>query len=236
MDTTVGTRTGHRDPANGGRNVPERERVYNQLRDDLLTGAISPLVRITELRVAERYEVSRTPARDALSRLRADGLLASRDGALYRYMPTRKELSDLYELRLTLEQRGIARCLREDDTVHDTTMIEGELALWHERKSQGVEPDAGFVTADEQFHVTLLLASGNTQLAGTLKGVNQRIRSVRMHDYLTQDRVDTTINEHLEIGELVLTARLPEAWEALQSHIGDSQEISLARAADSFFM
>ncbi|WP_115932692.1 GntR family transcriptional regulator [Citricoccus muralis] len=234
MDTTVDTRQGFPGAAASGRKVTEQERVYLQLRDDLLAGAISPLVRITEMRVAERYSVSRTPARDALARLRADRLLAFRDGALYRYMPTRKELSDLYELRVTLERQGIVRCTGGADTVHDTALIEDELALWHERKSQGVTPDAGFVTADEQFHLTLLLASGNTEMVEILKGVNQRIRSVRMHDYLTQDRINSTIDEHLEIGELVLTGRLLEALEALESHIGESQTVSLARATDSF--
>ena len=51
------------------------------------------------------------------------------------------------------------------------------------------EPDPGFVTLDEDFHVRLAAASGNPSLADLLRIVNERIRVVRMHDFLTAERV-----------------------------------------------
>ncbi|GAA4286899.1 GntR family transcriptional regulator [Georgenia daeguensis] len=205
--------------------------MYEALRDELLSGAVSPFDRVTEERVADRFGVSRTPVRAALGRLLSDGLLVRRDGVLYRYLPSLHELTEQYELRLTLERRGIERAAQVPGAGHDRAALEAEVDLWRRRRRDGVAPDAGFVTADEQFHVTLLRAAGNAELAAALIAVNRRIRAVRMHDYLTQDRVDATVAEHVAIGELVLGGHLPEALEALETHVGRSHAVVEARAA-----
>jgi len=231
MDTSLLTGAGRRPPAAPAPRRPAHERVYDALRDELLSGALSPFDRVTEERVAERFGVSRTPVRDALARLQGDGLLVKRDGVLYRYLPSLTELTELYELRLTLERRGLERAAHRPDLRHDRATLEAEVDLWRGRRRRGVAPDAGFVTADEQFHVTLLRSAGNAELAAALVGVNRRIRAVRMHDYLSQDRVDATVAEHIAIGELVLDCRLPEALEALETHVGQSRAVVEARAA-----
>jgi len=227
MDTTLATSP---DPG-AERRRPARIRVYEHLRAELLTAMHSPFHRFTEEYVAERFAVSRTPVRDALARLEADGLLVKRDGALYRYMPTLEEFTDLYELRILLESQGIDRAIADPTVSHDRHALAAEQALWIARLDAGVEPDPGFVDADEHFHLALLGAAGNRELVGALERVNRRIRPIRMHDYLTQDRVDATIREHLEILDLVLTGRLGEARDFLRTHVGQSQSIVEARAA-----
>lgn len=232
MDTTLATPEA--EPLAGGtraRRVPARVRIYEQLRGQLLANAHSPYHRFTEENVAETFGVSRTPVRDALARLEADGLLTKRDGALYRYTPTLREFTELYELRILLETAGLQRGIDDPTVRHDRDVLEAEQAIWLDRADTGVRPDAGFVMADEQFHLALLGASGNAELVGALERVNRRIRSVRMHDYLTQDRVDATIREHLDIVDTVLRGDLRSARDALRKHVGASQSIVEARAA-----
>ncbi|WP_280506538.1 GntR family transcriptional regulator, partial [Nocardia farcinica] len=91
--------------------VPLGEQVYHRLRHDLATGAVVPTERLGEERLAEAYGVSRTPVREALTRLQADGLVERHADGLYPYRPRLEELDDLYELRVTLEARGIHRVL-----------------------------------------------------------------------------------------------------------------------------
>lgn len=227
MDTSLAT---SQDPGSERRR-PARVRVYEQLRAELLTAAYSPFHRFTEENVAERFQLSRTPVRDALARLEADGLLVKREGALYRYMPTLEEFTDLYELRILLESQGIDRAIADPTITHERGLLTAEQDLWVSRLESGITPDPGFVDADEHFHLALLGAAGNGELVGALERVNRRIRPIRMHDYLTQDRVDATITEHLEILELVLTGRLREARDFLRTHVGQSQSIVEARAA-----
>jgi DNA-binding GntR family transcriptional regulator len=201
-----------------------------------MSGQVSPFERLSEERIAERHGVSRTPVREALARLRADGLVTRRNGGLYLYLPPFEELAGLYELRVTLELRGIQRAIDEPDLGHDLPRLEGELARWYTLREDPPTPDAGFVAEDERFHTTLLDCSGNPALTEALLRVNQSIRAVRMHDYLTVDRMTATITEHIEIGELVLSDRLPAALEALRAHVGASQEVAVERAARALSM
>ncbi len=219
-----------------GRKEPARARVYRELRDEVMTGLWSPFEPLTEERIADRMEVSRTPVRDALARLEADGLLVKRGSTLFVYTPSHSELTGLYELRITLERRGVERAIEDPTVKHDRAVLEPELHRWCSMREQPPAPDAGFVTHDEQFHVTLLRSAGNEQLVQALTTVNGRIRSVRMHDYLTEDRMAATIAEHVEIAELVLSGRLPAALQRLREHVGASQQVVMARAAQSLAM
>lgn len=232
MDTVTPRRSSDTPPPAGplsGRG-PLRDRVYATLRDELMDGRISPFERLAEERIADRYAVSRTPVREALARLRSDGLVERRDGGLYLYLPPFDELAGLYELRVTLELRGIQRAIDEPGVRHDRARLEAELATWYDLRDDRPEPDAGFVAEDERFHTTLLDCSGNPALTQALIQVNQRIRAVRMYDYLTEDRLAATIHEHIEIAELVVRDRLPSALDALRAHVGASQRVVVERA------
>lgn len=205
-----------------------RERVYRALREELLSGAITPWDRLAEERVAAVYDVSRTPVREALARLRAEGLVEQRHGGLYLHLPAPAELIDLYELRVTLEMRGLQRA--DGGPTHDRTRLEQEQAFWVDLRRNPPPASTTLVTADERFHTTLLDCAGNPVLTEALRAVNQRIRPARMQDYLTEDRVAATIDEHLEIVESVLAGDLPAARTTLAAHIEASREVVMERA------
>lgn len=216
--------------------LPLGERVYLALRGDLMSGEFPPSERLGEEKLAARYGVSRTPVREALARLVADGLVQRGDGGLFPYRPRFADLKDLYELRFTLELRGFERLMTSVDARHDADVLGPELDYWHALRTNPPAPDAGFVDRDERFHVTLLAASGNTAFVDALRTVNARIRPVRMYDYLTPDRMDATISEHITIAELALDRRLDEARDALQAHIESSRAVVVERAAQAISM
>lgn len=210
--------------------LPLSARVYVQVRTDLMNGGFSPFTRLGEEKLASRYSVSRTPVREALRQLLADGLVIKRDGGLYPHVPSFTELTGLYELRVTLEQQGIVRAIQDPTIKHDSQRLDLELSRWHDIKDSGRVPDASFVVEDELFHRTLLDAAGNSTITQALDQVSARIRSVRMYDYLTEDRLDATISEHIELLELVLQFKLPQALDFLRDHIGTSREVVTERA------
>ena len=201
------------------------DRVFVALRDDLMWGRFRPTDRLAESTLAERYEVSRTPVREALARLLADGLIERRDRGLYPYRPRIDDLEDLYELRITLEMRGIKRMEDVQGQRHDVGILEPLLDTWREFRKSPPAPDAGIVKEDEQFHCGLLSASGNQALVTALEAVNAKIRPMRMFDYLTEDRVLTTIDEHIDITERVLDGDLPTARALLHEHIDGSRQV-----------
>ncbi|MDV2474489.1 GntR family transcriptional regulator [Rhodococcus zopfii] len=195
-----------------------RERVYRALRADLMAGVVSPDDRLSEERLAELYGVSRTPVREALARLVSEGLVERREHGLFPYRPRFEDLGDLYELRATLELRGITRAMSGGIT-HDRDALGAELDRWRRFRDDPPAPDSGFVALDEQYHLALLAASGNLALCGALDAVNVKVRTVRMFDELTPQRIVRAVDDHIAVAEAVFDGRLDDAHTRLRDHI-----------------
>ncbi|WP_304453034.1 GntR family transcriptional regulator [Nocardiopsis sp. YSL2] len=217
-------------PSSGATATSRRDRVYGLLREEVLSGRVAPHTRLGEVRLAERFGVSRTPVREALARLHSDGLVERRENGFYATVPNLPELRDLYELRVALELRGIARAIEDPSIRHDRGILVGELDRWEKLRAEPPEPDPSFVLLDEEFHAALSTASGNRALTDSLVSVNQRIRRVRMYDFLTGDRITSTIDEHIRIVEHLLADELDLAYRAMHEHVGASMAVVLERA------
>ena len=208
-----------------------RELVRDRLARMVLSGVFATRERLAEERLADLLGVSRTPVREALARLHAEHLLDRyADGGYYVAEPDLAGLRDLYELRITLEVRGLIRSLEGFDR-HDTALLEPLRDHWRALRQDLPEPAPDFVVTDESFHVELSRASGNLVLAETLTTVNARIRPVRMHDFLTEDRITATVTEHLGILEAVLAQDRDLSVRRMRAHIGESMTVVEARAA-----
>jgi DNA-binding GntR family transcriptional regulator len=201
-----------------------RDEVYRELRQRLMVGEFALNSRLVEERLAALLGVSRTPVREALVRLLADGHVTRVNGGYFVAMPDFTDLRDLYDLRITLEMRGISRAVESDAVTHDAAMLEPLRDQWRAMWDERPEPTPDFVAIDEDFHLTLLRSSGNGVMANTLEGVNARIRPVRMYDFLTEQRIELTIAQHLSVVEAVLASKLDEAAIALRAHVGESME------------
>lgn len=198
-----------------------------------MLGEIPTGQRLAEEQIADQLSVSRTPVREAFVRLHADRLLKRfSDGGYYVAEVDLFDLRDLYELRLTLELRGITRA-GEDGIEHDRDALAELQAAWLGIQAAPPEPDGSFIELDEAFHLALLRSSGNLALAEMLETVNVRIRPVRTYDFLTADRIESSISEHLGIVAALLDGDIALAGDRLREHIGASLEVVEQRAADA---
>ncbi len=198
-----------------------------------MLGEIPTGQRLAEEQIAEQLQVSRTPVREALVRLHADRLLKRfSDGGYYVAEIDLFDLRDLYELRLTLELRGITRAL-EVGIEHDRDALLEIQEEWTAIQTEPPEPDGSFIELDESFHLALLRSSGNLALAEMLETINVRIRPVRTYDFLTEDRIESSIGEHLGIVAALLEGDIALAADRLREHIGASLDVVEQRAADA---
>ncbi|MGW4846363.1 GntR family transcriptional regulator [Nocardia brasiliensis] len=208
---------------------PLRDVVYAALRSELMNGDIKFGERLTEPKLSARFGISRTPIREALTVLCADGLLQREEFGFSPVRPSIPLIRDLYELRITLELGGIQRALANPAVSHDRTLLEAEREAWRTLRADPPVQEPGFVVRDEEFHVTLLTAAGNAEMVRALRAVNSRIRHVRMYDFMVNNRIETTIAEHLGILDAVLAGDLSLAHQLLHTHIGESLDVVLDR-------
>jgi DNA-binding GntR family transcriptional regulator len=206
--------------SNGTRTATQADRVYAQLRERLLRGDMPVGRRLVEQQLAEEFETSRTPVREALRRLEGDGHIVRDGGGLCPSAPSVKSMRELYEVRMALEElcarraassgdRGRIEAIEQDWRVLD--------AAWHDSSTLPRGP--AFVYADEGFHRALAAASGNDVAEVLLGDLNERIRILRIHDFTTDDRIGATIAEHLEIVACVLARDADAAAAFMRAHV-----------------
>jgi DNA-binding GntR family transcriptional regulator len=222
--------------ATGGvRATSQAERVYTALRERLLRGDLPIGRRLVEQQLAAEFQTSRTPVREALRRLEGDGhIVREPGGGVCPSPPSVKSMRELYEVRVAIEELVARRAA----TAGDRSRIEAIdqdwralLAAWQDARSLPRGPD--FVHADEGFHRALAGASGNDVAEVMLADLNDRIRILRMHDFTTDDRIASTITEHLEILGCVLS-RDPDAAAAfMRAHVQRSALVVRERVGEA---
>ncbi|MFN8053012.1 MAG: GntR family transcriptional regulator [Acidimicrobiales bacterium] len=200
----------------------QRERVYGQIKARLLAGDFAFDARLGEVPLAKELEASRTPVREALLRLWSEGLVERHpDGGFRPVLPDATIIHDLYDVRVALEQYALTRPLR-DGIPHDRDQLEQIHAEWSALAGDDHVADPEFVLLDESFHLGLAEASGNPALVEMLQGVNERIRIVRIQDFLTVERIVVTIDEHLGIVSALLDGTLDVAVDRFSVHLAES--------------
>jgi DNA-binding GntR family transcriptional regulator len=199
------------------------DHAYAELKRRLLSGEFALNVRLGEERLASLIGMSRTPIREALFRLHAEGLVERwPDGGFRPVAPDVSVMRDIYEVRAALEVTAIRRPSQQG-TVHDREILDGLRSDWLQlAEDVDHEPDPGFVAVDESFHITLAEAAGNSVLVDQLRQLNDRIRVVRMQDFMVEGRIQTTVAEHLAILDALLDGRSADAERLLSEHIGGS--------------
>ncbi len=206
---------------NGTRAATQADRVYAALRERLLRGDMPVGRRLVEQQLAEEFETSRTPVREALRRLEGDGhIVRDRSGGMCPAAPSVKSMRELYEVRVALEELCARRAAssgardRIEAIEQDWEALD---AAWHDASVLPRGPD--FVYADEAFHRALAAASGNDVAESLLGDLNDRIRILRIYDFTTDDRIGATITEHLEIVRCVLARDADAAAAFMRAHV-----------------
>lgn len=210
-----------------------REVAYQALKHRLLVGDFAPGTRLGEERLAAELSVSRTPIREALSRLHSEGLVERlADGGFGPTLINLHLVRELYEIRFALERFALRRTI-DGEPAHDESLVRALQADWADMDapSSDEEVDGDFVLLDEDFHERLATAAGNESLVSQLHKVNERIRIVRMQDFLSAERVELTILQHLAVLDAFLGSDIDLAEERLIGHFAESLAVVEERAA-----
>ncbi|MBR9840579.1 MAG: GntR family transcriptional regulator [Rhodobacteraceae bacterium] len=197
-----------------GTAVSAADRAHAELRELLLRFALLPKQKLNEVALAERLNTSRTPLREALNRLVAEGLLEK--GTRGFSVPDLRVdvVTDLFEARLELEC-AIVRLACERATEAGLEALAGFLD-----ESIAETPDASvdrLIELDIGFHDTLARLAGNAVMRGMLANLNDRIHLVR---WIAMDgRRAGTQSQHRDILARVRARDAAGAMALMREHI-----------------
>ena len=196
-------------------------RLYAELRRMAAGFEFRPSERLNESRLALRLGASRTPLREALNRLVAEGFLDFRSGQGFFCRALSPEgIFHLYEARAAIECAALGTAIdrAEEAAIADLAAYLDRTEGAYIRSTDPVE----LLEMDESFHVRLCALAGNPEFDGILANINGRIRYVRSID-LKQMRASGAVGERLSAHRRVLQALVARdraaATGALRAHI-----------------
>ena len=191
--------------------------VFESLKQRILNFHLSPGVKISDKEVAQEMGLSRTPVREALSRLAEQGLVESHPnrGSTVKVF-SRKEVEDHYRLRDSLESLAITltsqhldkkrvKVLRDLVESYPTLMKSHDLVRFND--------------ADEQFHDLIAFYSGNSALYEALRNLQGKIRIIRRYDHIRSTSFREAYDEHKQILNHMVKGEVAKARKTMSEHI-----------------
>ena len=206
------------------------DRVYAALRERIMAGEIAPDERLHQEALAEELGVSRTPLREALARLAADGLVELLPNRGARVASVRGEdMEAAYEARLHLEPAAAALAARRAEPADLKSMRQ---SVTEHRKA--VDDLRRAFLANRAFHLAVVEAAHNPYMlrfAETLWGGR-----AAMQFYLTQREppafIATGADDHQEIVDAIVAEDPRRAQKLMRDHILAASELLRAYLAD----
>lgn len=202
------------------------ERAYAALREDIIDWRLEPGTVLAEVDLSERLGVSRTPVREALSRLLADGLVAAQGGrGLVVTTVSIDDIAQLFELRQALEQQ-LARL----------AAIGRDPEVFHDLAAEFRGADALLATADREAYYSLVarfdsaldVAADNPYLVAALRTVRPHLARVRRISQDNVERLRAAASEHLLIATAIAEGDGELAASATHVHLHQSLASILA--------
>ena len=201
----------------------ERKRadiIADDLEQLIVEGAFAPGDRLDETQLAERFDVSRTPVREALQRLALSGLAEQipRRGVFVR-QPGPVEIIEMFAVMAELE----AVCARlAAGRIGDSALAELHAANARCSGAVAAADSDGYYAANEQFHAILYRESGNGFLEAECLRLHRRLKPFRRLQLRVRGRLGQSMAEHeavvaaLEAGDAAAAAELIHAHVAVQ--------------------
>ena len=194
--------------------------VAERLRGRIMDHTLAPGSWIDEQALATEYGISRTPLREALKVLAAEGLVTMklRRGAYVTEVSAR-DLSEVFHLLSLLECDAVAVV-----ALQATDAQLAELAAMHKQLEASVaDPDA-FFAANERFHMQLLEIADNRWRNQVVADLRKVMKLNRHHSLFKQGRLEASLKEHRKIMAALKARNAPLAQQLLQQHMAHGKE------------
>lgn len=191
------------------------EEVYQALRRDILLGRLRPNEPLVETELAERLQVSRTPIRNSLLRLAAEGLIVSRRRRWMVYEYRKDEIREVYEVRMA--QEGFAaRLACERATDEEIADIERQYLAERQPRAQG---DSSMVNSNDRFHASIVAAARNRRLADLVERNRVFFFNNQVALLYDPDDIETSHGQHLKLIEALRRRDPDTAEQTTRDHI-----------------
>jgi DNA-binding GntR family transcriptional regulator len=205
------------------RDLSQGQDAYGRLLEDIRTRKLQPGDRLLETELAARLGISRTPVREAIRQMEADGLVVHvpRSGARVRALDY-SEINELYEMRAVLEATAARLSARAASEVELA-----ELEALNKEMEGAVDDMDRLYRLNRQFHDTLLNAARNRYLSKSIEALKKTLLILGPSTMEEGERARLAVAEHAEMIAALLARDGAGAEAAMRRHIDAAHQVRL---------
>lgn len=198
------------------RDKSQGEAAYAQLLAAIREGEFAPGDRLRETDVADRLSLSRTPVREALRRLEADGIVEHRPrlGAVIRRL-SHAELVELYEMRIVLERTAAEMAAKHAAAAEIDALRDLNSAIANSAPAEAA-------ALNQDFHRGIYLATRNRFLLGSARALNNALMLMGPTTLADQERIQVVTAQHDDILTAIAAGDVAAAGVAAEVHLQTS--------------
>jgi DNA-binding GntR family transcriptional regulator len=199
-----------------------RQKIYDHLREQLLSGEIPPHHHLIENKIANEIGTSRTPVREALHSLEFEGLIESIPRVGYVVKPINEaEVEEICEIRVAIEGVGARWAMGKApqkliEELKKNISVSEEMAIHGDPKK--------FIDLDAQFHEVIAGLSGSKRLQELAQTLRRHMLRYRIQSIYLMDNVLRAIDGHKGILEAIEKGDLEEVNKAIKRHLEQSKK------------
>lgn len=203
------------------KNISIADKVYGYLEEAILSGEFQKGEVISELKICKLLEVSRTPVREALTRLFSEGLLKESGRGAVVVGIDRGDIDDIYEIRMRIEGLAASKCANVITPEQKEALREVlELQEFYIFRNQ----HDNVKKADSEFHRLIYSFCGSKTLEILLSDLLRKVKRCRMATDSGEDIAESAVKEHREIFEAIASGNCRLAEELTVKHVLNAKQ------------
>ena len=194
--------------------------MAERLRQQIFARQLEPGTWVDEMKLAAEFGISRTPLREALKVLAAEGLVTMkvRRGAYVTEM-SRDDVAQVYHLMALIESDAAAQVARTASDVQ-----RDELVRLQERLEKQLRQRDAFFATNEAFHMALLEFAGNRWATQTVADLRKVMKLNRHHSLFKHGRMVDSLAEHRALMQAIQTRDAEQARQLMRAHFESGLE------------
>lgn len=206
------------------RSHPTIDHICSELRQEIVNRLIPPGAKLSESLLSKRWKVSRTPIREVLRRLEAEGLVSS---SRYRGFVVNsisiEDIEQIYTIKMSLE--GLAGRLAAPILLRDPEKLKKLQRLWKQMSALWKKGDVeGYGKRNIEFHLTIWYECGNPWLIRILDHLSSQLNRFIVNALHVPGRMERSVKEHQKIVEAFEAGNAKAVEKALAYHFKRASE------------
>lgn len=209
------------------KNKPMRERVYEILKKMIIDGEISPEEKIVETEYAEKFQISRTPLREAIRMLELEGYVESHSkGGVIVKNCTKEDVEEIYKIRIALEGIILEEVIKKSSQ-SDIKKLENIIKETKKIMVENKNNDDVFKLFSK-FNNTLYSIANMTRVEDLIRNMNlylKRFRKMAVEDF---ERKKQASDDHVELVNAIKEKNINKALEINKIHLERSKNFIIS--------